>query len=258
MGDQRRSAAGPVVVSLGGGVNSTAMLVLLLAQGRRPDLILFADTSAELPGTYHHVEHVLPPWLRDHDFPPITHVRGMLQHASTLEEDCLKRAAMPSLAYGRRACSDHWKVRPQRRYLQDWEPARKAWYDGESVTFLIGYDFSECHRHPVVATRQYAYEYPLLAAKWTRQRCRDAILTVGLPIPPKSACFFCPAYTKPEVLRLSLRHPDLFERACRIEDIALASGNAAYLKGLGRHWSWRSLISADRAQLRLFSETTPR
>ena len=45
----------PLVVSFGGGVDSTAMLIEMKNRGIRPDVILFADTGAERPGTYIHI-----------------------------------------------------------------------------------------------------------------------------------------------------------------------------------------------------------
>ena len=41
----------PIIVSYGGGTNSTAMLIAMVLKGIKPDLILFADTGGELPET---------------------------------------------------------------------------------------------------------------------------------------------------------------------------------------------------------------
>lgn len=35
----------PIIVSYGGGTNSTAMLIAMVLKGIKPDLILFADTG---------------------------------------------------------------------------------------------------------------------------------------------------------------------------------------------------------------------
>ena len=43
---------GPLVVSYGMGVDSTAMLIGMAQRSIRPDLILFADTGGEKPETY--------------------------------------------------------------------------------------------------------------------------------------------------------------------------------------------------------------
>jgi hypothetical protein len=92
------------VLSLGGGINSTAMLIELCNRDMFPDLILFADTGGELPATYEHVATM----------EALCKQRGILFHTVTnagrgqgdsLEENCLKRKELPSLAYGFKGCS---------------------------------------------------------------------------------------------------------------------------------------------------------
>src|SRR5262249_21388167 len=46
----------------------------------------------------------------------------------------------------------------------------------------------------------YAFLYPLQLWGWCRERCKEEIAKEGLPVPPKSACFFCPA-SKPWEIR---------------------------------------------------------
>ena len=45
----------PMVVSFGGGVDSTAMIIGLAERSIVPDAIVFADVGAEHPETMHHV-----------------------------------------------------------------------------------------------------------------------------------------------------------------------------------------------------------
>lgn len=59
----------PLVVSYGVGVDSTAMLVAMYRRGIRPDVILFADTSAEKPETYDYLK-IIRKWLAKVGFPP--------------------------------------------------------------------------------------------------------------------------------------------------------------------------------------------
>ena len=46
------------VVSFSGGKDSTAMLLRMLEEGMRVDLILFCDTGMEFPSMYDHIEKV--------------------------------------------------------------------------------------------------------------------------------------------------------------------------------------------------------
>jgi hypothetical protein len=60
-------------------------------------------------------------------------------------------------------------------------------------------------------------------------------------VPLKSACFFCPASKKQEILWLRERHPELLERALAIERNARATLRS--VKGLGRSFSWEAYLS---------------
>ena len=109
------STNSPKFVSYGGGVNSTAMLVLLKSQGIVPDGILFADTGGEHPHTYGYLE-IIDRWLESVSFPKITVVKYTgTEKYSTLEEDCLSKNVLPSKAYGYSKCSAKWKVRSEER-----------------------------------------------------------------------------------------------------------------------------------------------
>lgn len=59
------------IISYGAGSNSTAMLIGMHQRGISVDLILFADTGGELPGTYAYLP-IMNQWLIDHGMPQIT------------------------------------------------------------------------------------------------------------------------------------------------------------------------------------------
>ncbi len=60
-----------LVLCYGAGTNTTAMIVGLAARNITPDLIVMADTGAERPHTYAHIE-LMQEFLRMIDFPKIT------------------------------------------------------------------------------------------------------------------------------------------------------------------------------------------
>jgi hypothetical protein len=224
-----------IVVSYGGGTNSTAMLVGMHERGERPDAILFADTGGEKPHTYEHIE-AMQAWCVKVGFPPIQSVRNP---KGTLEQDCLDREALPSVAYGFKSCSDHFKIRPQARFLKDAGivPTQR----------LIGFDADEPHRaKPIEGNR-----YPLIEWGWGRDECVKAIDRAGLPQPGKSACFFCPSSKKHEIIDLRKRYPDLLERALAME----ANADLTKIKGLGRDFAWSALVQFSDAQIDMFSES---
>lgn len=237
------------VASYGGGVNSTAMLVGLAERKEFPDLILFSDTGGEKPETYAYVRRFAH-WLVNHGMPPI---REVAAPNTTLEASCLRLGVLPPIAFGFKTCSQRFKIEPQNKFLNNWEPVREAWSHGELVTKLIGYDAGEPHRAKPYSDDKFTVRYPLVEWGWDREECTAAIARAGLCVPPKSSCFYCPNMKPPEIIQLKREHPDLFERALEIERRALP--NLVTIKGLGRgSFSWKELGEADEAQAKLFGD----
>lgn len=262
----------PVVVSYGVGVDSTAMLIAMHRRGIRPDLILFADTGAEKPETYAFIP-VMNAWLQSVGFPVITTVRYQPTRApyDTLEGKCLNNETLPSLAFGKHSCSLVFKVEPQDRYVVGWTPARDAWAGGVRVRKAIGYDngAQDCRRREkadrAVAKKaeaghldaeRYEFWYPLQEWGIDRVECLLLIANAGLPFPPKSACFFCPASKKSEVIWLRDTHPVLFKRAIAIE-VGARDGKHGLdtVKGLGRTFAWSDLANVGAAEVVDLAET---
>ena len=106
-----------IVWSCGLGINSAAMAVWFVAHGLRYDLAMFADTGGEKQATYDYLP-ILQDYLTAHGLPPIMTVwkkNEDMTRAKSLEQDCLDRKALPGIVYGRKSCSDHYKIRPQIR-----------------------------------------------------------------------------------------------------------------------------------------------
>lgn len=283
------SADCPVVVSYGGGRNSTALLILCQRLGIKVDLILFADTGGEIPATYEFIE-LFSDWLVRNGMPPVTVVRRVeveptknrkvwqaakqnfnfgikylnnlywIQYLiwwvsitghkyRTLEENCLVTNTLPSKAYGNSSCSLAWKVEPQDKFVKTWQPANNAWAIGLKVRKLIGYHSKELSRLIDKKTSQlrdledkhYIYEYPLITNNIDDAACQMLIVSAGLPIPPKSSCFFCPNRKIGEITNLP---EDLRLRGELIESVAKAgihNKDNTSVKGLGRKFAWSNL-----------------
>ncbi len=231
-----------VVASFGGGTDSTAMLIGMWERGERVDLILFADTGGEKPHTYEHIKR-FSEWLVKNGMPEIT----VVSCGKSLEQDCLDRNALPSIAYGFKTCSQRFKIQPQDKFLNNWQPARDVWASGGKVTKLVGYDASEERRAKEYQSDKYTNRYPLIEWGWDRAICIDLIKSYGIPLPGKSACFFCPSSKAQEVKQLAKQYPDLAKRAIAMEKNAILTD----IKGLGRDYSWADLIEFDEKQLKL-------
>lgn len=219
-----RLAEDPLVQSYGMGVDSTAMLVGWHRLGVRPDLIVFSDPGSEKPETYAY-RAVVDAWLASVGFPAITEVRYRVQrprngHYDTIEENCLVNQTLPGLAFGRKSCSMKWKGEVIDRHVRGSFADHVA--AGGRVRRAIGYDAGPCDaRRGGVETRgPWRWEYPLREWGWDRERCEREIAAAGLPVPSKSACFFCPSTKPAELIQLARRHPELARRAVMMEDRA--------------------------------------
>lgn len=245
-------ASVPLMVSYGGGINSTAMLVGLHEHGIRPDAILFADTGGERPNVYAYIDKVSE-WCESIGFPAVQVVRHVYASGkySTLEEECLGSQTLPSIAYGFKKCSLKWKVEPQERWAKQWAPAIECWKDGHKVLKAIGYHAGEEHRSVKANDDKYEYVYFLRQWKWYQEDCVAAVERAGLESAHKSARFFCPSSKPKEIIELSSAYPDLMKRALKIEQVALDSGSLQTVKGLGRHWSWQGVLDYENRKVPL-------
>lgn len=247
-------------LSYGGGVDSTAIAVECVNRVRAGDQrfmlsgIVFADTGGEKPETYAYVK-MFSAWLVAQGFPAVTWVRkeGLdavpelgeslyHQEPSGLEAKCLRLETLPPVAFGWRTCTDVFKIRPFAKHVQQ-EQALRGEGLGD-ISCLIGFEVSETKRveRGLTSKAPYNRRYPLFNWGWSREDCIRVIQAAGLPVPPKSACFFCPNSKRPEVAKLANVHPILARRASIIET---STTKATSVAGLGRDWRWTDLIMAQ-------------
>jgi hypothetical protein len=66
---------------------------------------------------------------------------------------------------------------------------------------------------------RYTFRYPLREWGLDRAACGRIIVDAGLPLPPKSACFFCPAMRTIEIMRLRVLDPMQYALALAMEDL---------------------------------------
>ncbi len=238
----------PLMVSIGMGVDAIAATIALVRLGARIDLAIFSDTGGERPETYAYIE-IFDRWLKENAGIPLTVMRLVPPNApySTLEEECLANGVLPSAALGMKACSHKWKAGPIDNWIRGWkangkrseqgpwQPAIDCWARGERVVRMIGFDAGSKDRRRKGTEGDERYEnfYALRELGMDRVDCANEILAAGLPLPIKSACFFCPANKPKELLWLHHHHPDLFRRALRIESSGMPKVREG--EGMWRH-----------------------
>jgi len=202
----------PIVVSYGAGRDSTAMLVEMWKRNMRPDAIVFANVGSEKRETYEYIR-LFDGWLKQHDFPGITVVRYEPKRAPyrSIEGNMVLNATLPGAAFNMHSCAMKFKIEPQVKWANHWAPAREAWARGQKVRKFIGFEAGETHRvkradaraHSGKANKneakRYTYEMPLMEWGLDLEACIASIREVGLPVPAKSSCYFCPFQKTEEV-----------------------------------------------------------
>lgn len=187
-------------VSFGAGLNSTALIIMLAKQGWRGPIVM-ADTGTEWPETYCFIDYFEREWLKARGLKvtrlgPKWRKDKRAREVASLIDFCQARQMIPLAAV--RWCTKMFKVDPC-----------QAYHEGP---MLFGFAADEAHR----AKGRCA---PLIDAGVTREGCIDIIQREGLDVPQNSNCYICPFQSNDQWRELWRRHPELMERAARLEEI---------------------------------------
>ena len=197
--------SGPAhVLSFGGGVNTIALMVMLVRDGAPLDAAVFADTGGEVPETYESVETARE-YLDKYGIPMV--IVKARPRQTDLYETALRRRVIPSVQW--RWCTRDFKVNPIHKFYSQL---------GVHVYQYMGIAFDEIHRMKDSKENHITNLYPLIDNRITRQGCIDVITEAGLPVPEKSGCYFCPFNSTDRWRYLLDRHPFLFEKAIALEE----------------------------------------
>jgi hypothetical protein len=212
--------------SFGGGVQSTAALVLA-AQGHidfRTFLFCNVGDDSENPATLVYVNEYARPFADEHGLELTTLQRVMVRTGETrtlygemTREGSHAQKIPVKLSNGKpgsRSCTVDYKVEVVSRELK-----RRGATAENPATIGIGISVDEIIRaNPDKHKPHERITYPLLDLGIRRTGCEAIIRAAGLPVPPKSACWFCPM-KRPEAWHEQRRtEPDLFAKACALED----------------------------------------
>ncbi len=236
-------------LAYGGGVNTVAALAWLHLNSYTLDAIVMVDPGDEWPETEAYRDGPMREWLATVNFPPVTTITRIDEgkynprawRLETLRQECMRIGSIPSIAYGYKKCSSKYKGDTSRWWAARQRWAVDEWVSGRKIAKIIGYDADESHRvrkafqNPWEAMRMVPW-YPLFDAGLTRDDCTDLIRLVGLPVPPKSSCTFCPSNTLAEWKLLRKSHPVRFEQAVEMSrNAAIESPDAIGLMRCNPH-----------------------
>ncbi|MFN8468258.1 MAG: hypothetical protein U0X20_22050 [Caldilineaceae bacterium] len=212
------------VFSFGGGVQSTAVLVL--AARREVDFQTFVfcnvGEDSENPDTLTYVEQYARPYAEAHGL-EFVELRKRVYGGpeSLLHYTCRRKRQVPLPCWLRsgtncnRTCTYEFKI----RVVGSFTVRRGARRKNVAINGM-GISTDEAHRCRTYSVIPWQMpNYPLIDLNLSREDCERLIASEGLPVPPKSSCWFCPFHRPEQWVELRAQHPDLFERALELEDM---------------------------------------
>lgn len=122
---------------------------------------------------------------------------------------------MSNGAPGNRACTADFKIKVVDRWLRE----HGAKIENAQVGIGISLDeFQRMKPNLDPATRDWKEnKFPLIELRMTRQDCIKIIQKAGLPVPPKSSCYFCPFHPLARWQEMRVTEPELFQKSCELE-----------------------------------------
>lgn len=222
------------IFSSGGGKQSIAALVLS-AQGKIDFPIhVFCNVGddSENPDTLRYVEEYAKPYAEDNNiaFHEIIKKKGRKPARGVADErpqeTVYSRAMADNKTIGipvfmpgsgapsRRNCTVDFKIMQVNRVARELGAT-----DTNPAMIGIGISLDEFQRMSSDdPDRLYVRKvYPLIDLRLTRADCENIIRRAGLPVPPKSSCYFCPFHSMATWHELKNKQPELFDKAVEME-----------------------------------------
>ena len=130
-----------------------------------------------------------------------------------------------------RWCTHHYKTEP----ISRWRVANLGASPINPTETWIGISTDESKRARAESLfKNETLRYPLLELGLSRTDCEQIIRDAGLPVPPKSGCFFCPFKSRSQWQQMKYAEPEAFGRALAIEKNAHGrDGRPKYLPIFG-------------------------
>lgn len=220
-------------LSLGAGVQSTTMYLLAVKGeiGPKPDAAIFADTQAEPPWVYEHLDRL----EREHGHVIPIHrvsVGDIVEHSFGGVKG--RRAPRPPVfidnpdgSFGMlpRQCTLTFKIEPIKAETRRLLGLKRGQHMGKRlVEEWVGISTDEAHRMKPSRFLGFVTRWPLIEARMSRNDCTRWLQRNAFDVPKKSACYFCPFHGDATWLDLKRTAPEVFEQACQYDDAMRARG----------------------------------
>ena len=256
-------------IMYGGGVQSTAMVVLAATRNKdferamqgRTIYALFCNVGndSEHPASLEYVRTIAQPWAVEHNFNVIELQplkRSLWSHIMDHDDPATTREPIPVRGENgaplSRSCTADWKIKRAGVWFKD----QGCGVDKPKANVAIGISVDEIERAGRGRDEKWERRvYPLLDMGLTRSDCEQVIRDAGLPVPPKSSCFFCPFHSRMKWAEMRRDEPELFAKSQLLEDTmnerrAALNMRSVYLTGFGRRLS----DAITEAQTPLFTD----
>jgi len=241
------------ILSLGWGVQSFTLAAMVALGELEPiDVALHADTTHEANGTYNFARN-LTSWLEARGVNVVTVSDAQpLAIIGSAKTDIPAFTVTGSRSGGmlRRQCTGSWKIAPMRKWLQAHRECRP-------VEQWIGISLDEVQRMKDSDVKYITHRWPLIEKRMTRNDCITWLNRHRLPIPPKSACVFCPFHDMAAWREMQRNGDDDWQKAIGVDE-AIRTVRPPY--DLFLHPARIPLAEVDfstaeeRGQLRLWNE----
>lgn len=234
-------------VSFGGGVQSMALMVLAARGIIDYKIFLFSNVGddSEHPNTLKYLDEYAIPFAKNngldlHILYKTGKYRSLMDKIQRLESSLPIPVRMNnSAAPGNRSCTYDFKI----AVIAAWLKKNGSTKAIPAITAL-GISKDEIGRaRPTSGIDHQTLTYPLLDLRLTRDDCKKIIASAGIPVPPKSSCYFCPYHSPSEWRRMRQEEPELFARSADLEDLLNERRKKIYnpsTKSIGKDPVWLS------------------
>ena len=191
------------VLSMGGGVQTTAMLIMWRD---KYDYVIFADPGDEMPETYWYIEQYLKPYAGDKWI-------TVRRPGPSLYDNCYQKKEVPYIQH--RECTREFKIQPINKMLSKLGATAKN--PAHIDIGISGDETGRIGKAEKYKVRSRIKHYPLAEQHITRDRCKQIIKDHGWPVPEKSGCYYCGLQPRHMIRKLRYTHPELYRKAMELE-----------------------------------------
>ena len=220
------------VLSLGAGVQSSALLLMSIAGELPLDAAVFADTGWEPRSVYDWLHGTLVPAAAAGgvDLRIVRRSDGATARTAPHEMPLfISTDGKPGII--RRQCTNRFKIQVVRQELRGLLGAGpRDRLPAGAIAQVFGISADEAIRMRDSDVGYVVNEYPLVDRGISRVDCLAWLERHGYYNVPKSACIGCPFRSDREWARMRDEHPDEFADACDLDD-SLRDGRAADRRG---------------------------